>query len=126
MYLRRAGSGDAHASAGPALPWRPSRPYQELKTRARKLWEFLHKNLGRLALLLALARPVWTEDSSVVDPGRLAVVLDDSRSMSLAHSGGKSRYEWAREAVERLTRQVEEGEGAEVRVEEKRQYRAER
>ena len=89
-----------------------------LRTEHRLTWVLLGlRGVGILALLLALARPVWTEDSSVVDPGRLAVVLDDSRSMSLAHSGGKSRYEWAREAVERLTRQVEEGEGAEVRVE---------
>lgn len=89
-----------------------------VRTERRLTWVLLGlRGAGILALLLALARPVWTEDTTLVDPGRLAVVLDDSRSMSLAHTGGKSRYQLAREAVDRLQRQVEEAEGARVQVE---------
>ena len=84
----------------------------------RLTWVLLAlRGAGILALLLALARPVWTQTTTLTAPGRLAIVLDDSRSMSLAHTGGKSRYEWALEAVTRLKRQVEEGEGARVQVE---------
>ena len=89
-----------------------------VRTERRLTWVLLGlRGAGILALLLALARPVWTEDTTLVDPGRLAVVLDDSRSMSLAHTGGKSRYQLAREAVDRLQRQVQEAEGARVQVE---------
>jgi len=88
------------------------------RTERRLTWVLLAlRGAGILALLLALARPVWTQTTTLTDPGRLAIVLDDSRSMSLAHTGGKSRYEWALEAVTRLKRQVEEGEGARVQVE---------
>ncbi|MBQ18399.1 MAG: hypothetical protein CMJ65_14880 [Planctomycetaceae bacterium] len=88
------------------------------RTERRLTWLLLGlRGAGILALLLALARPVWTEDTTLVDPGRLAVVIDNSQSMSLAHSGEKSRYELARAAVEQLTRQIEEGEGAKVQVE---------
>ncbi len=52
--------------------------------------------------MLALAKPTWTHESDLVDPGRLAVVLDNSASMSLAGPGGKPRYDQAREAVEKL------------------------
>ncbi|GIT29618.1 MAG: hypothetical protein Ct9H300mP1_16640 [Planctomycetaceae bacterium] len=79
------------------------------RTEHRLTWVLLGlRGVGILALLLALARPVWTEDSSVGDPGRLAVVLDDSRSMSWL-TAEASPVRVGPEAVERLTRQVEEG-----------------
>jgi uncharacterized membrane protein len=57
---------------------------------------------GLVALLLALAKPTWTRESRESDPGRVAIVLDNSLSMSLADPSGKTRYALAREAVERL------------------------
>ena len=57
---------------------------------------------GLIALLLALAKPTWTRETEVVDAGHVAVVLDNSLSMSLSHAGGGSRYASARQAIERL------------------------
>lgn len=88
------------------------------RSERRLTWVlFSLRALGILALLMALARPVWTEDNTLVDPGRLAVVLDTSRSMTLADPGGKSRYELAREAVKQLKDEIETGEGEKVQVE---------
>ena len=60
------------------------------------------RGAGLAALVLALAKPTWTHESELVDPGRLAVVLDDSASMALPDPGGKSRYARAVEAVAML------------------------
>jgi uncharacterized membrane protein len=60
------------------------------------------RGAGLLALVLALAKPTWTRDTELVDSGHLAVVVDNSLSMSLADPGGKSRYALAREAVDKL------------------------
>jgi hypothetical protein len=62
----------------------------------------LLRSAGILALVLALAKPTWTRESELVDPGRLAVVLDNSASMSLPVAGGRSRYELATAALDRL------------------------
>jgi uncharacterized membrane protein len=68
----------------------------------------LLRGAGLLALLLLLAKPVWTNESEIVDAGRVAVVLDNSQSMSLADTGGKTRYALARDAVDRLKRALEQ------------------
>ena len=60
---------------------------------------------GIALLLFILANPVWRQRS--VDPGRVVVVLDDSRSMSLADSGGATRYDRARSAVDKLKHALE-------------------
>jgi uncharacterized membrane protein len=60
----------------------------------------LLRGAGLAALVLALARPTWTGEDVRVDPGRLAVVLDNSVSMSLADPSGQSRYALAKEAVQ--------------------------
>jgi uncharacterized membrane protein len=60
------------------------------------------RGAGLLALVAALAKPTWTHQSERVDPARLAVVVDNSASMSLADPAGGSRYTWARDAVGRL------------------------
>lgn len=57
---------------------------------------------GILALVLALAKPTWTRETELVDPGRLAIVLDNSASMSLPVAGGQSRYQRAKLAIDRL------------------------
>jgi hypothetical protein len=73
------------------------------RSERRLTWALmLLRGVGLLALLLALAKPTWTSDSSLVDPGHLGVILDNSRSMSLPDVGGKPRYAVAREALDRL------------------------
>jgi uncharacterized membrane protein len=73
------------------------------RTGRRLTWTLLAlRALGLVALLVALARPVWTHESERVEPGRVAVVLDTSRSMSLADVDGRPRYERAREAARQL------------------------
>src|SRR6185295_9976464 len=74
-----------------------------LRTEKRLTWRLmLLRGLGLVALVLALAKPTWTRQADLVDPGRVAIVLDNSLSMSLADASGKSRYAAARSAVDRL------------------------
>jgi uncharacterized membrane protein len=65
------------------------------------------RGAGLLALFLALARPSWTSESDVVDAGRVAVVVDNSLSMSLADASKKPRYALAKEAVAKLKKGLE-------------------
>lgn len=69
-------------------------------------WLMALRVAGLAALVVALARPIWTHVSQIVDPGRVAVVLDDSLSMSLADAGGQPRYALATSTVEELRRQL--------------------
>jgi uncharacterized membrane protein len=73
------------------------------RSERRLAWALMTlRAVGLLALLLALAKPTWTRQSKEVDPARLAVVLDNSLSMSLPYSNGHSRYSLALEAVRKL------------------------
>ena len=58
-----------------------------------------------MLLIVILANPVWKRQD--VDPGRVVVVLDDSRSMSLPHPDGGSRYDHAVAAVDKLKHRPE-------------------
>jgi hypothetical protein len=58
--------------------------------------------VGLLGLILAIAKPTWTNENESVDPGHLVVVLDNSLSMSL-----EGRYAKATEAVSELRKQIE-------------------
>jgi uncharacterized membrane protein len=69
-----------------------------------------------ILLVLALAKPTWTRESVQVDPGRVAVILDNSRSMSLADSTGATRYARATAAVEKLRKALEGGRGPALAV----------
>ena len=71
---------------------------------------------GLLALVLALAKPTWTRDTEIVDPGRIAVVLDTSASMGLADRSGQSRFERPRRAVATLRKAVAADTSAAVEV----------
>ncbi|NQU12032.1 hypothetical protein HQ590_14655 [bacterium] len=78
-------------------------------------WLMLLRGAGLLALVLALAKPSWVRRSEVVEPGRLALVLDNSLSMSLADASGQPRYALARDALDRVRRAVEgDRDGARV------------
>jgi hypothetical protein len=65
-------------------------------------WLMALRGVGLLLLVLMLARPSWTRETEEVDPGRVAIVLDNSRSMSLPDASGTSRYERAKQAIESL------------------------
>src|SRR5436305_1553615 len=67
---------------------------------------------------LALTKPTWTHESQLVDAGRVAIVLDNSQSMSLPDASGKSRYALATEAVARLRKALASGkDGTRLEVE---------
>src|SRR5262249_15899604 len=55
-------------------------------------WLLALRGLGLLLLVLILSKPVWTRESEEVDPGHVAIVVDNSRSMSLPDSSGATRY----------------------------------
>jgi len=88
------------------LAWTYRGIYQ--RSERRLIWGLLLlRGAGLATLVLALAKPTWTRENDLVDPGRVAVVLDNSASMSLADPSGPSRFELAKGAVERLRRAVE-------------------
>jgi uncharacterized membrane protein len=60
------------------------------------------RGAGLVALLLTLAKPSWSWENDLVESGRVAIVLDDSESMSLPDPSGRSRYARATEAVDGL------------------------
>jgi hypothetical protein len=69
-------------------------------------WLFGLRCVGVLLLVLMLARPTWTRQREEVEPGRVAVVVDTSRSMSLPDgTSGSTRYARALKAVEELKRE---------------------
>lgn len=66
----------------------------------------LLRGAGLVGLVVALAQPAWRREEEQIDRGRLAVVLDDSLSMSLADSNGEARYGRAIAAIDRLRTQL--------------------
>ena len=55
----------------------------------------LLRAVGLLLLVLMLVKPTWTRETEEVDPGRLAVIVDNSRSMALPDASGAMRYDRA-------------------------------
>ncbi len=91
--------------------------YHEIAQRAERrlcLGLMVLRAAGLLALVLAQAKPTWTHESALVDPGRLAVVVDNSASMSLADPSGPTRFTLAERAVERLRDALDAGRGSPV------------
>ncbi len=77
------------------------------RSERRLTWGLMGlRGAGLLALVVALAKPTWTHQSERLDPARLAVVLDNSASMSLAEPGGGSRYARARAVVAELQQRL--------------------
>jgi len=78
-----------------------------LRTERRLAWALMAlRGAGLLALVLAMSKPTWTDENELVDAGRVAIVLDNSISMSL-----ESRYDKARAAVSSLTDSFAESNG---------------
>ncbi len=84
-----------------------------LRTERRFAWVLMGlRGAGLLALVLAMSKPTWTDENERIDPGRVAIVLDNSISMSL-----ESRYAKAIAAVETLRDAIESsGSGPRVEV----------
>ncbi len=81
-----------------------------LRSRRRLSWILmLLRGLGLILLVLALAKPSWTRQTDQADPGRVALIIDNSRSMSLADQTGRARYARARAALEDLTQSLQTG-----------------
>ncbi|HUU10288.1 MAG TPA: glutamine amidotransferase [Phycisphaerae bacterium] len=61
---------------------------------------FIVRSLGLLALLVALVKPAWRHVVRETEPAEVAVILDDSQSMSLPPAGARAahatRYQQAR------------------------------
>ena len=69
----------------------------------RMAWLLLGlRALGLAALWLMIAKPTWTGAEEKTDPGRVAIVLDNSISMGLSDAAGKERYRQARDALDRI------------------------
>jgi uncharacterized membrane protein len=88
------------------------------RSERRLTWVLmLLRGAGLLALLLILAKPSWTGETTRESSGRVAIVIDNSESMSLPDPSGKSRYALATEAVERLRKALEaDGSGRRIDV----------
>jgi len=74
------------------------------RSRRRLTWTlFAVRTLGLLALLAAIVRPAWRHVAQETERPQVAVILDDSQSMSLAPSAGgghPSRFRQARWWIE--------------------------
>jgi hypothetical protein len=78
------------------------------RSERRLTWLLLGlRGVGLVLLVLILARPTWTREVEEVDPGRVALIIDDSRSMSLPDADGGTRYTRARAAAEQLRQALE-------------------
>jgi hypothetical protein len=77
--------------------------------RSLSWWLLGLRGVGLCFLLLMLARPCWTRERDEVEPGRVALIVDNSRSMSLADESGATRYDRARQAAEELRKELTAG-----------------
>ncbi len=68
----------------------------------RRIPEFGALGLGLGLVVLVVARPVWLAESERVEPGRLVVLIDASRSMAVAEPGGSTRFDAALALAERI------------------------
>lgn len=79
------------------------------RAERRLTWMLLLlRGAALVALFLALVKPSWTQQTTTVVPARVAIVLDNSLSMSLPDPGGSSRYDVARMAANRLRDRLHE------------------
>ena len=78
------------------------------RSEQRLTWGLMGlRGFGLVLLVLALAKPTCTRQLDLIDPGRLAIIVDDSISMSLATPDGKSRYTRAGAAAQQIGQAVE-------------------
>jgi hypothetical protein len=111
-----AGVWAALIVAGGVFLWWTYRGIYVRSERGLTWWLMALRAAGLLMLVLMLVKPVWTRESEQVEPGRVALVIDNSRSMGLADASGVSRYELARAAAERIRKALTSGSGARLAV----------
>jgi hypothetical protein len=88
-----------------------------LRSERRLTWGLLLlRGAGLLLLVLMLIRPAWTRERTEVEPGRVALVVDNSRSMGLPDESGTTRYEQARKAAQAIRDALTTGQGPRVAV----------
>ncbi len=74
-----------------------------LRSEHRLAWWLMGlRAVGLLLLVLMLAKPTWTREHEEVQPGRVAIIIDTSRSMTLPDPTGATRYARATAAVEQI------------------------
>src|SRR5215208_6195753 len=73
------------------LVWTYFGIYERSGHRPLTWWLLLLRGVGIGLLVLMLAKPTWTREREEVEPGRVAVVVDTSRSMSLPDGTGYTR-----------------------------------
>jgi hypothetical protein len=88
--------------AGAAVLYFTYRGMFQRSGRRLAWWLMGLRGLGLALLALMLAQPTWTRSAEEVEPGRVALVLDNSRSMSLPDGTGATRYARARAAAQSL------------------------
>jgi hypothetical protein len=91
--------------------------YRRSGGRRLAWWLLGLRCVGLLLLLLMLAGPVWTRQRERTDPGRVAIVVDTSRSMTLPDATGASRYARAKEAADKIQKALDKGTGPRLKVE---------
>ena len=83
-----------------------------LRSKRNLAWTLmLLRGAGLVALLITLAKPAWVRDQEHVEPGRVAVIIDNSVSMSLP-SGGSARYDRVKLAVADIQKALEAKHGS--------------
>lgn len=87
------------------------------RTERKLTWGLMAlRGAGLLALLLAISKPTWTRELVETNPGHIALVLDNSVSMSLPDPSGKSRYALAVGAAQNIQQSIEAAGGPRVQV----------
>jgi uncharacterized membrane protein len=89
------------------------------RSERRLTWALMAlRGVGLILLVLMLAKPTWTRERDDTDRGRVAVVVDNSRSMALPDADGMPRYSRAVEAAGRLQKAwAEDRNGPRLNVE---------
>lgn len=69
---------------------------------AERVPELILAGTGALALVVAAAGPTWVEEGDRLEPGRLVVLVDGSRSMDVKDRDGKPRSVRVADLLERI------------------------
>jgi hypothetical protein len=102
--------------AGAAFLYWTYRGIFQRSERRLTWWLLLLRGAGLLMLILMLVKPTWTRESEQVEPGRVALIIDNSRSMGLPDESGASRYDRARAAAEKIQKELASSSGARLAV----------
>src|SRR5262249_37948271 len=91
---------------GAAFLWWTYHGIYQRTSRRLAWWLMALRGLGLLLLVLMLSRRTGTRAKDEVESGRVAVVVDTSRSMTLPDASGRARYARAKDAVVSLRKKL--------------------